>query len=216
MKLLLTSAGIQNKSIAQAILDLVGLPAEEIKLVFIPTAANVEKGEKLWLINDLLHFKEQNYGLLDIVDVAAVPKDIWLPRLEEANLICFGGGNEQFLADVIQKIGLKDILLELLKTRVYMGISAGSMVAGQFLSPELLKIVYPEDNFMRELHPAMGLVDCNFVPHLNSPWFPGVRKETLESLENLTTPLYALDDDSALKIVDGEIEVVGEGKYIKM
>lgn len=57
MKLLLTSAGITNKSIAKAVLDLTGLPAKEIKLVFIPTAANVEEGDKEWLIDDLVHFQ---------------------------------------------------------------------------------------------------------------------------------------------------------------
>ena len=97
-----------------------------------------------------------------------------------------------------------------------MGISAGSMVAGQFLSPELLKIVYPEDNFDGELEPALGLVNCNFIPHLNSSSFPQARKEILQSLENLTVPLYALDDQSALKIVDGNIEIVSEGEYFKV
>ncbi|MCG2808784.1 MAG: hypothetical protein L6275_00345 [Candidatus Portnoybacteria bacterium] len=64
MKLLLTSAGITNKSIAQAVLDLTNLPAEKIKLAFIPTAANVEEGDKDWLIDDLIHFKEQGSLLI--------------------------------------------------------------------------------------------------------------------------------------------------------
>jgi dipeptidase E len=215
MKLLLTSAGIQNKSIAKAILDLVGLPVDQIKVVFVPTAANVEKGEKLWLINDLLHFKEQNYGQIDIVDIAAVSKEIWLPRLQEANLLCFGGGNEQFLARVMQESGLRDELPNLLESRVYMGISAGSMIAGQFLAPDLLKVVYSEDSFEGELHPALGLVDCNFIPHLNSPWFPQSRKEVLQSLKS-KNPLYALDDQSALKIFDENIEVISEGEFFKI
>lgn len=195
---------------------MVELPTEQIKLIFIPTAANVETGEKLWLINDLLHFKEQNYGLIDIIDIAAVPKDIWLPRLQEANLICFGGGNEQFLAKVINESGLREILPELLEARVYMGISAGSMVAGQFLSPDLLKVVYPDGNFEGVLQPALGLVNCSVIPHLNSSHFPQARKEVLESFKDLKIPLYGINDQSALKIVDGKFEVVSEGEYVKV
>ena len=59
------------------------------------------------------------------------------------------------------------------------------------------------------------MVDCNFIPHLNSPWFPQARKEVVEALTDLKHPLYALDDESALKIVEGRIEVVTEGEYLK-
>ncbi|MAZ67531.1 hypothetical protein CL652_02040 [bacterium] len=216
MKLLLTSAGIQNESIAQAVLDLVGLPTEKIKMVFIPTAANVEEGDKGWLIDDLRHFQEQGYESIDIIDIAAVRKEVWLPRLEDANLICFGGGNEQFLARILRESGLEEVLPELLKTRVYMGISAGSMVAGEILSPDLLKAVYPDNNFEGDLEPTLGFVDCNFIPHLNSPHFPRATKEVLESVKDPGIPLYGLDDQSALKVIGGEIGVVTEGEtYVK-
>jgi len=216
MKLLLTSAGITNKSISKAVLDLTGLPASKINLVFIPTAANVEEGDKGWLIDDLVNFQKQKYNSIDIVDIASVSRDIWQPRIEKGNLICFSGGNEQYLARILRESCLYDLLPELLKTRVYMGISAGSMVAGQFLSKELLKVVYPEDNFEGKLESALGFVNCNFIPHLNSPHFPNARKEILQSLQNLTSPLYALDDQSALKIIDGKIEAITEGEYLKI
>jgi dipeptidase E len=215
MKLLLTSAGIKNESIANAILDLLALPANKVKAIFVPTAANVEEGEKDWLINDLKAFQQQRYESVDIIDIAAVPKDVWLPRLEAANLICFGGGNEQFLARIMHESGFNDVVRDLLKDRLYMGISAGSMVAGKYLSRELLQVVYPEDSFKRGLHEPLGLVDCTFIPHLNSVWFPQARKEVIESLTGLTSPLYALDDESALRIIDGNIEVVTEGTYIE-
>jgi len=212
MKLLLTSAGIKNKSIAQAVLDLVAIPANKVKIVFIPTAANVEEGDKGWLIDDLGHFQEQKYESIDIVDIAAVPEKVWRPRIEGANLICFGGGNEQYLARIIRESGLKELLPDLLKTRVYMGISAGSMVAGTFLPKNLLEVVYPENHFEEELEASLAYVNCNFIPHLNSPHFPNVRKETLESLKGLEATLYGLDDQSALKIVDDQIEIISEGE----
>ena len=217
MKLVLTSAGITNKSIAQAILELAGFKASEIKLAFIPTAGNIIADDKSWIIDDLKHFQEQGYKSIDIVDIKALPKEVWLPRLVDANVLCFGGGDEQYLAKALIETSLKNILQNLLKDRLYMGISAGSMVAGQFLIPELLDIVYPNNNFGDKLEPSLGYVDINFIPHLNSPSFPNTRKETIEKCKSkLKYPLYAMDDQSALKIIDNNIEIISEGNYLKI
>jgi dipeptidase E len=214
MKLLLTSAGITNKSIAKAVTDFVGKSANEISVLFIPTAANTVEGDKGWLIDNLDEFKKQGYKSVDILDIAGVPKKIWQPRMEAADLICFGGGNEQYLAKVIRESGIDKILPELLKTRVYMGISAGSMVVGQFLSNNLMKVVYPEEIF-EELAESLAYVNLLFIPHLNSDYFTQVRKEVLEKHKaDFTFPLYACDDDSALKIIDGNIEIVSEGECV--
>jgi len=214
MKLLLTSAGITNKSIAEAIIELVGKSADQIKVLFIPTAANTTTDDKDWLIDNLVQFRKQNYSSIDILDIAGLPQGIWQPHFEAADLICFGGGNEQYLAKMIRECGLEKLLPEFLKTRVYMGISAGSMVTGQFLSQQLMRIVYPEETF-EELAPPLGFVDLLFIPHLNSDYFTHVRKEVLEPLKSeFTYPLYACDDNSALKIVDGKVEIVSEGETL--
>jgi dipeptidase E len=216
MKFLLTSAGITNKSIAQVAVDLVGKAATETSLLFIPTAANTVDGDKGWLIDNLIQFQKQGYASLDILDIVGVPEKVWRPRMEAADLICFGGGNEQYLAKVMRESGLDNILPELLKTRVYMGISAGSMVVGQFLSHDLMRVVYPEEAF-EELSAPLAYVDCLFIPHLNSEYFTHVRKDILEKHKaDFKFPLYACDDNSALKVVSGTIEVVSEGETIVM
>jgi dipeptidase E len=214
MKFLLTSAGITNESISKTIADLVGKPSNDISVLFIPTAANTIEGDKGWLIENLNQFKKQRYKSLDILDIAGVPKEVWQPRMEAADLICFGGGNEQYLAKVIYESGIDKALPEILKNRVYMGISAGSMVAGQFLSHNLMKVVYPEEVF-EELSKPLAYVNCIFIPHLNSDYFTQVRKGVLEKYKaDFNFPLYACDDDSALQIVDGNIEVVSEGECV--
>jgi len=129
MKLFLTSAGLSNKTLVDTFNDLVELPAEKIHIAFIPTAANVESGDKDWLINDYTNLKKQNY-IVDIVDISALPKETWLPRIKEANVIFVGGGNTFHLMHWLEKSGLKELLPELIKTRVYAGISAGSCIAG--------------------------------------------------------------------------------------
>ncbi len=214
MKFLLTSAGITNKSIAKAVTDLVGKPASEISVLFIPTAANTVEGDKGWLVDNLTEFKSQNYKSVDILDIASASEKVWRSRMEVADLICFGGGNEQYLAKVIRETGIDRTLPELLKTRVYMGISAGSMVAGQFLSHDLMKVVYPEEVF-EELSTPLAYVNCLFIPHLNSEYFTQVRKDVLEKYKaDFAFPLYACDDDSALKVIDGKIEIVSEGECV--
>src|SRR3989344_7106947 len=114
MKLLLTSGGITNNSIAQALFDLVGKKPEDTTLVFIPTASNIETGDKDWLINDLINLKKQNFKSINITDISAVPESIWRPQMEEADVLFFEGGNSYHLMEWINKSGLTKILPELL------------------------------------------------------------------------------------------------------
>lgn len=215
MKLLLTSGGITNKSIAHALFDLVGKKPEEISLVFIPTASNVEKGDKDWLINDLINLKNQNFKSIDIADISAIDKKLWLPRMEEADVLFFEGGNSYHLMEWINKSGLKEILPELLKTKVYVGLSAGSMVTGKDLALKQSQTVYGEDLERREDMKGLNFVDFYFFPHLNSQWFPRLREDNIrEAAKDLSGKVYAMDDNSALKIVDGKVEIISEGKYL--
>jgi len=134
MKLLLTSGGITNKSIAKALFELVGKKPEETTLAFIPTAANVGSSDKGWLIDDLYNLKQQNLKSIDIVDISALPEKVWLPRLEAADILFFSGGDTSHLMNWLEKSGLAKLLPDLLKTRVYAGISAGSIVAAPSLA----------------------------------------------------------------------------------
>ena len=89
MKLLLTSAGISNESIAKALFDLVGKKPQETSLVFIPTASNIENGDKGWLIDDLTNLRKQNFKSIEIADISAIDKIIWRPRLKSADILYF-------------------------------------------------------------------------------------------------------------------------------
>jgi dipeptidase E len=208
MKLMLTSAGITNKSLAKALRRLAG---KEIRVAFIPTAANLEEGEKDWLIDNFNQCKK--LGPTDIVDISAIPKREWLPRLKAANVIVVGGGWTAYLVRWMAKSGLKKALPGLLKRRVYVGISAGSIA----LCPRLSAT--PEYLYGEELNDApagLGYVDFHFRPHLNSPYFPKVRDKNLRKVaKRLNGDLYALDDESAIVWVDGKIKVVSEGTWKK-
>lgn len=215
MKLLLTSGGLTNQAIAKTLLDLAAKPAAELSVVFIPTAANVETGDKSWLIDDLRNLQKQAFKSIDIVDVSALPQEIWQPRIEASDILLFSGGNSFHLMYWLNKSGLAKLLPELLKTRVYVGISAGSMVTSKDLSLSQSQRLYYEDLDRREEMAGLGFINFFFRPHLNSPYFTKIRKEYLEELaKEIPETIYALDDNSALKIVDGKVEVISEGEWL--
>ncbi len=215
MKLLLTSGGITNKKIANALIDLVGKPAKEIKIAFIPTAINIDPGDKSWFVDDLYEIRQQNYKNLDIVDVSALPKKIWLPRLEAADVLFFSGGNSPHLMRWVEKSGLKKILPKLLKTRVYASISAGSVITAPTLAvSNKEKVLSYKKKFGYKADKGLGFVNFFFRSHFNSPQFPHTTKKKLEKIsKQIKKKIYALDDHSALKVVDEEVEIVGQGKY---
>lgn len=223
MKLLLTSSGLTNPGICKALEELIGKPAKDSKIGFIPTAANSERGDKEWLINDLYRIRQQGY-LVDIIELTALSPDAVARALEDKDVIFIGGGNTFYLSYWLQKSGLFNLLPELLKTKVYVGISAGSMIAGEslVLSSQAQNNIhaYEDEDYDQAVSTGeasgktLGLASLIFRPHFNSRWFPNARNETIaKKAAELTDKVYALDDSSALKIVDGKIEVVSEGNW---
>lgn len=221
MKLLLTSGGITNKSIADALFSLTGKKPEDTTLVFIPTAANVEAGDKSWLINDLLNLKKLNFKSIEITDISAVDEKIWKPSLEGADVLFFEGGNTYHLMECLNKSGLTKMLPELLKNKVYVGLSAGSMVTNKDLMLKSSQSLYGEDLDKNYEMTGLNYVDFYFLPHLNSKYFVNLRegliknafKNMSESTRGGVNKIYVLDDNSALKIIDDKIEVISEGKW---
>ena len=206
MKLLLTSSGITNKSIEKALRELVG---EEIKTAFIPTAANYSDNDKSWLIEDFQGFMK--LGFFTLVDIAALEKKDWLPRLQKVNVIVLGGGSASYLMDKIKKSGFDKEIKELSKTKVIVGISAGSIALAERLwgsSENLLGGTYETSP------PGLGLTKINTRAHYLSEKRPNYTKENISRFtKNSTHEIYAIDNDTAIKIVDDNIEVISEGKW---
>ena len=213
MKLLLTSAGLTNNSITSELEKLLGKSAKGVKLAFIPTAANVEEGDKSWLINDYNNCLKAGFKV-DIVDISAISKEIWLPRLESSEVLLFGGGNTFHLMRCMKESGLLELLPELLKTRVYAGISAGSCIAGQTIYNSVQNLF--GEKYELEIKEGLGLVNFQVIPHLNSPYFEKIRKENLEiASKELNEPVYAIDDNSAIIVQNGDVRTISEGEWYK-
>lgn len=207
MKLLLTSGGLRNRTLVDALLDMAGKSAEQLKVVFIPTAQNLSGGDKDYVIRPLMKLREMGIGQIDIVDIAAVDKEIWMPRLLDSDVIYVNGGNTTYLMECFNESGLSTEISRLLETRVYVGVSAGSYIT----TPD---IRFNTDNVDKVLD-GLKLVDFGLQVHLNSPKFS--QAKTLEAVKQRVQgcpyKVYALDDEMAVKVDGDSTEIIGEGEY---
>jgi dipeptidase E len=226
MKLLLLSQRLQNPSLNQVFLDLLAKPTTDSKAVYIPTAGNpITKNP--WVVQDM-HSLEQlswkGFSIIDLAVVAGWSKDLWWKLIEEADVIMVGGGNSGYLSYWMQKSGLMAELPRLLETKVYVGSSAGSMFltpgqttssdaldnAPAYILPDRIKGV-PEGEIARE---TLAITDFLFRPHWHAPGNEDVTEEILQKAANATgLPVYLVDDQTGIKIVDGEVEVISEGEW---
>jgi dipeptidase E len=217
MKLLLTSGGLSNNSIISSFKKLTEKPFNELNLAFIPTAANIEAGDKTdWFIKDLEICKNLSFKSIDLVDISALPKKIWTKRLEESNVIMVEGGNTYHLMYWVKKSGLEKLLPELLKTRVYIGISAGSMIMAPDIASSSSEKGIVEAIGEKIEDKGLGFVNFLVEPHINSPYFPDLTFENFEmQSKKVEFPIYALDDNSAIEVIDNKITLISEGNWKK-
>ncbi len=218
MKLLLTSNGLCNQSIANNLTQLVGKIPEETSVAFIPTAMNMSDTDKRWYINDLKNLEKYGFKNIDIVDFSALPEKVWLPRLKQADVLFFCGGHSYHLMNCLKKSGLNKLLPELLKNKVYVGISAGSLVTNPSLAftskdkKEKYKEIFGYDN-----EEALNLVNFYVRPHMYSKQFSYWTEEVLkETAKTVNGTVYGIDDESAVMVNDESVTIVGEGKFIKI
>jgi dipeptidase E len=227
-KLLLTSSGITNDSIKKALVDLLGKPISEASALFVPTAIYAyPQGIKFgWqVINGIGELGWKALGVLELTAVPSLLEEIWLPQVEEMDAIIVGGGNKFYLSYWMEKSGLLGILPHLIKQgKVYVGASAGSMMVTpslNFNQDHFQKTgVYHDDEFDEVMSSStgsartLGLVDFVIRPHFEADYFPKAKLKNVEKwAARVDFPLYALDDQSALKVIDGKVEVVSRGKW---
>lgn len=211
MKLLLTSGGITNNSIRDALIDLLGGPTAEADALCIPTAAHAISKGPAWVwraINDWLNVEWKSFGLLELSALPTVRQENWRPQYDAADALLVGGGNVMYLWDWLQRSGIAE-LLPLLQDKVYVGISAGSMVVCPRIGKEFVSWPTPGGDDR-----TLGLVDFAIFPHLNHKAFPNNTLATGEKwAAGLSIPAYAIDDQTAIKVVDGVVEVISEGEW---
>jgi len=216
--MLLTSAGIRNEILKSALVGLVARPLATAAVAFIPTASVAAAGDHRWFVEDLNRLHSLGWRELDVLGLNGLPGQMVLERLRRADVIYAEGGNHYHLANSIIANGLAAEMTEIVESKVYVGVSAGSMIFSRNLSEQTGE-AFAEQDDLRILGDAparspFGLFDWYVKPHLNSPGFPGRTVEWFEqAAAKLDFPIYALDDDSAVRVIDDKIDVVSAGEW---
>ena len=147
-------------------------------------------------------------GVLELTALPSIKKELWVPMVQETDALLVGGGDCQYLTYWMRQSGLADLLPSLLRKTVYVGLSAGSMVMTRYGT------TYGHHTLPADSDKALGLVDFALHPHLDYEAFPENSLANLEKLAaTLPMPSYAIDDQTAIKVADGRVEVVSEGKW---
>jgi dipeptidase E len=217
MKLLLTSAGIKNTSIHNALVDLLGKPIAECSALCIPTASygHPQGGPgAAWRFiagqarTPLCELGWKSLGVLELTALPSIDEELWVPMVHETDALLVGGGDALYLCHWMRQSGLAD-LLPSLREAVYVGVSGGSMV----LAPNI------GEGFAHWKPPtggdkALGLVDFSMFPHLDHENMPENSMACAEKwAASVPVPGYAIDDQTAIKVTGGTVEVVSEGHW---
>jgi dipeptidase E len=217
-RMLLTSAGIRNEVLRSALAGLVGRPFGRAAVAVIPTASAAAPGDHGWLIENLNRLHGLGWREFNVVELNGLPGRMVLERLRRADVIYVEGGNPYYLAHSIIANGLAEEMAAVIESKVYVGVSAGSMIFSRNLSAQTAK-AFAEHDDLRILGEAparspFGLFDWYVMPHLNSPSLPyGTLRWFDKAVSKLDFPVYALDDDSAVRVRGGEVDVVSGGQW---
>jgi dipeptidase E len=216
MKLLLTSAGVKNTSIHDALVDMLGKPIAESNALCIPTAsyAHPMAGPGgAWRIitgraaTPLCELGWKSLGVLELTALPSIDEEQWVSLVEETDALLVGGGDALYLAHWMRQSGLADLLPSL--RAVWVGVSGGSMVMAPNVGEEPI-IWKPPGGGDR----ALGLVDFSIFPHVDHEALPDNSMANAEKwAAKLPVPGYAIDDQTAIKVTNGTVDVVSEGHW---
>lgn len=239
MRALLTSSGVKNDTIRDALVELLGKPIEESSALFVPTAIYPFPGgaNMAWRAlngtgaSQLSGLGWKTLGLLELSVLPSIDEEAWVPTVRDADALLFWGGDPLFLANWMRRSGLTDLLPTLRPESVYVGVSAGSIAAtttfvetytepprgtDQPLKAEPVVFTTPDGDIDRLLVTGRGagLVDFAVIPHLEHEHHLDASLANAEIWASaIPAPTYAIDDDSAITVVDGIVDVVSEGQW---
>ena len=217
MKLLLTSAGIKNTSIQDALVELLGKPIAESDALCIPTAAygsSYSSPGGPWRFisgrsdQPMTELGWRSLGVLELTAVPSMGSDRWVQWVREADALLVNGGDALYLCHWMRQSGLASLLPSLHKT-VYVGFSAGSMVMTPRIGEDFVGWKPHSGGDM-----TLGLVDFSIFPHVDHEDLPeNTMAEAERWAAGIPGPAYAIDDQTAIKVTDNTVEVVTEGHW---
>ena len=149
----------------------------------------------------------KSLGVLELTALPSIDKARWVPWVQETDVLLVNGGEATYLCHWMRQSGLADLLPSL--RAVYVGFSAGSMVLTPRIGEDFVEWQSPTGG-----DETLGLVDFSIFPHLDHAMLP---ENSMADAERwaaaIAGPAYAIDDETAIKVVDGTVEVVSEGHW---
>jgi dipeptidase E len=218
VKLLLTSAGVKNTSIKNALVDLLGKPIADSSALCIPTAMyghpHVGPGEGVWRFisgqsaNPMCELGWKSLGVLELTALPSIDEERWVPLVRDTDVLLASGGDALYLCHWMRESGLVDLLPSLSET-VWVGLSAGSMVMTPRIGEDFVGWKPPSGD-----DSTLGIVDFSICPHLAQEGMPGNSMAEAEHwVAGIAGPAYAIDDETAIRVVDGTVDVISEGQW---
>jgi dipeptidase E len=217
MRLLLTSAGIKNTSIHDALVDFLGKPIAESNALCIPTASYghpMGGPGAAWRFitgrasTPMCELGWKSLGVLELTALPSIDEEQWVPMVKETDALLAGGGDALYLCHWMRESGLAG-LLPSLRNVVWVGVSGGSMAMAPNVGEEPICWKPPTGGDR-----ALGLVDFSIFPHVDHEDLPDNSMANAEKCAaKLPVPGYAIDDQTAIKVTDGSVEVVSEGHW---
>jgi dipeptidase E len=217
MRLLLTSAGVKNASIDNALVELLGKPLAESTALCIPTAAygsSYSTPVGPWRFvsgrsdQPMTELGWKSVGLLELTALPSMGSDRWVQWVRETDVLLVNGGDALYLSHWMRESGLADLLPSLQET-VWVGFSAGSMVLTPRIGVDFVGWEPPSG-----ADEALGVVGFSIFPHVDHPVLPeNTMAEAERWAAGLPNPAYAIDDETAIRVLDGTVDVVSEGHW---
>ena len=216
MKFLLASAGVTNPSIREVLVDLLGKPIADCSALVISTSSYaLSRGPYLaWSFiagrepeTPMAELGWKAVGNLELSALPSLGEAHWLPWIQETDALLVNGGDPLYLAYWMRQSGLAARLGSF--DGVYLGLSAGSMIMTPDIGEEFAEWRSPTGG-----DEPLGLVDFSIFPHLENPDLPWNTVANAERwASELRNPAYAIDDRTAIRVVDGAVDVISEGHW---
>ena len=175
MRSLLTSAGIKNTSIHEALEDLLGKPIVDSNALCIPTAGYGHpqgSPDGAWRFISgreprcpMCELGWKSLGVLELTALPSIDEERWVPWVRETDVLLVNGGDALYLCHWMRESGLADLLPSL--EAVYVGLSAGSMVMAPNIGEDFVRWTPPTGG-----DETLGIVDFSMFPHLDHEDLP--------------------------------------------
>ena len=173
--MILTSSLYESIELVKKFLD---KNTESKKILFIPTAANVEEYKKYMHLTQKA-FEDFGYEVENF-DVSVFSEEIAKEKLSEAKIVFISGGNTFYLLQELKRKNLISYLKERIENGLlYIGESAGSVIA----APDIeYASVIDDKTVATELddYTGLNLVDFYIVPHFEEEPFVESSRNTVE------------------------------------